>query len=71
MVIFAGEQFKKELRSLIERWKEESDLGDPQIVQCAVDALNEFNNEIVVDFEADADIFNDESSRHEEGGNDI
>ena len=68
-MIFAGEQFKKELRSLIERWKLESDLSDQHLVFSAVEALNEFNDEEIIEFEAD-DKLNDDV-RNQETRDDI
>ena len=68
-MIFAAEQFKKEFRNLIGRWKDESDLSDNQLIFAAVETLNDFNEEEVIEFEPDPDFYDTEIEQ--EGGDDI
>ncbi len=45
-----------EFKNAIHRWSEESDLEDDEIVQCMVEAAQEYYDEDVIDFECDMDI---------------
>lgn len=45
-----------EIKALIHRWEEESDLDCEQIVECVNDAVQEYYDEEVVDFESDIDL---------------
>jgi hypothetical protein len=68
----ASDQFKTELRSHFLRWEEESDLDSVAMCHLAVEFLNEYMEEPVVEFEPDQDFkdaLNDD--KHEEDGDDI
>ena len=45
---------------MIHRWSEESDLDDEQIVQCMVEAAQEYYDEDVIEFESDMELEEDE-----------
>ena len=45
-----------EIKALFHRWEEESDLNSEQIVECVNDAVQEYYDEEVVDFESDIDL---------------
>ena len=49
-------QFKNEVKAVIHRWLEESDLNDFDMVQLTVDALNDFLGERVISFDPDDDF---------------
>ena len=49
-----------EVKALLNRWSEESDLEDHELLQCISDALNEYFDEDVVEFESDIDLEEDE-----------
>ena len=49
-----------EVKALLHRWSEESDLEDHELLQCISDALNEYFDEDVVEFESDIDLEEDE-----------
>ena len=56
----AKKQCYHEFKSIIHRWSEESDLDDEQIVQCMVEAAQEYYDEDVIEFECDMDLEEDE-----------
>jgi len=45
---------------LIHRWSEESDLEDSDLLNCMHDAVDEYFEEDVVDFECDMELEEDE-----------
>ena len=49
----ASRQCIHELKNLIHRWSEESELEDEQIVECIVQAAAEYYEEDVIEFEDD------------------
>tara|TARA_R110000851_G_scaffold144169_1_gene283251 strand:- start:222 stop:398 length:177 start_codon:yes stop_codon:yes gene_type:complete len=51
----ASRQCIHELKALFHRWEEESDLEQEDILDCAKDALNEYYDEDVIEFESDID----------------
>lgn len=54
------QKFKKEHRALLNRWIEESDIEDMSIVKIAMDDLNEWLDEPVLEFESDIILEEDE-----------
>lgn len=50
------QKFKKEHRALLNRWTEESDIEDMSIAKIAMDDLNEWLDEPVLEFESDIDV---------------
>ena len=55
-----SEKVVNEVKALLHRWSEESDLEDHELLQCISDALNEYFDEDVVEFESDIDLEEDE-----------
>ena len=55
-----SEKVVNEVKALLRRWSEESDLEDHELLQCISDALNEYFDEEVVEFESDIDLEEDE-----------
>ncbi len=51
----ASRQCIHELKALFHRWEEESDLEQDDILNCTKDALNEYYDEDVIEFESDID----------------
>lgn len=49
-----------EVKALLHRWSEESDLEDDELLQCIKDAVDEYFDEDVVEFESDIDLEDDE-----------
>jgi hypothetical protein len=49
-----------EVKALLHRWSEESDLEDNELLQCIGDAVDEYFDEDVVEFESDIDLEDDE-----------
>ena len=56
----AKRQFIHELKNLLHRWTEESDLEDRQLLECMSEAVDEYFEDDVVDFESDIDLGEDE-----------
>jgi|TARA_R110002012_G_scaffold37325_1_gene104680 hypothetical protein len=56
----ASRQCIHEIKSLIYRWENESDLDEIDITNCMKDAVNEYFNENVIDFESDIDLEEDD-----------
>jgi hypothetical protein len=54
------QKFKKEHRALLNRWIEESDIEDMSIVKIAMDDLNEWLDEPILEFESDIILEEDE-----------
>ena len=49
-----------EVKALFHRWEEESDLESQEILNCVSDAIDEYYEEDVVEFEADFDLDDEE-----------
>ena len=60
------QQFKNEHRALLNRWIEESDIEDTEIAKIAMEDLEEWLDEDVVDFECDM-VLDDDDDNEEEG----
>ena len=56
----ASRQCIHELKALFHRWEEESDLEQDDILDCVKDALNEYYQEDVIEFESEIDEEDDE-----------
>tara|TARA_R110000796_G_scaffold229303_1_gene346574 strand:- start:363 stop:545 length:183 start_codon:yes stop_codon:yes gene_type:complete len=56
----AKRQFIHELKNLLHRWSEESDLKDKQLLECVGEAVDEYFEDDVFDFESDIDLEEDE-----------
>ena len=52
----AEDQCARELKAIMERWLEESDLDVDEIVESAQQAVDMFLNEDTVDFNSDIDL---------------
>jgi hypothetical protein len=50
------QKFKREHRALLNRWVEESDIEDMDIAQIALDDVNEWLDEEVVEFESGIEL---------------
>jgi len=50
------QKFKTEHRALLNRWLEESDIEDMDMAKIAMDDLNEWLGEDVLEFESDIDL---------------
>jgi|19_taG_2_1085344.scaffolds.fasta_scaffold14797_3 hypothetical protein len=53
------DKFGVEVRALLNRWTEESDLDVMDMAEAAAGVINEWIDEDVVTFEADEDFFGD------------
>ena len=51
----ASRQCIHELKALLHRWEEERDLEQQDILDCVSDALNEYYDEDVIEFESEID----------------
>ena len=60
MMETAQRQFIHEMKNLIHRWNEESDLEDRQLLECMSEAVDEYFEDDVIDFESDMDLGGDE-----------
>ena len=49
----AKRQCTHEVKALFHRWEEESDLESEEIMQCVSDAVDEYYDEEVIEFEPD------------------
>jgi hypothetical protein len=56
----ASRQCTHEMKALIHRWEQESDLEQEDILDCAKDALNEYYDEDVIEFDSDIDLEEEE-----------
>jgi len=56
MTITPHQQFKNEHRALLNRWIEESDIEDLEIAKIAVNDINEWLGEDVLEFESEIDL---------------
>lgn len=52
----AEQKFKIEHRALLDRWVEESDIEDMRIAEIAMEDIQEWLDEDVVDFECEIDL---------------
>ena len=52
----ASRQCTHEIKALVHRWEEESDLEQQDILDCVSDALNEYYKEDVIEFESEIDL---------------
>ena len=52
------EIFQTELKAVLNRWSEESDISDEDLVQYSVESLNEYYNSIV-SFDSDMELEED------------
>ena len=50
------QKFKTEHRALLNRWLEESDIEDTEMAKIAMDDLNEWLDEDVLEFESEIDL---------------
>jgi len=50
------QQFKNEHRTLLNRWLEESDIEDLEMAKIAVDDINEWLGEEVLEFESEIEL---------------
>jgi len=50
------QKFKTEHRALLNRWLEESDIEDMDMAKIAMDDLNEWLDEDVMEFESEIDL---------------
>ena len=50
------QQFKNEHRALLNRWLEESDIDDEEMAQIALDDVQEWMDEEVIEFDCDMDL---------------
>ena len=60
-----------EIKTVLHRWEEESDLDQEDILECVSEALEEYYDEEVVDFESDICLDDEqgmELGEDEEGG---
>jgi hypothetical protein len=56
----AKKKIKSETKALLNRWSEECDLEEVQIAKAVLKAVNKWLDEMVVEFEADFDIEEEE-----------
>ena len=50
------QKFKTEHRALLNRWLEESDIEDTEMAKIAMDDINEWLDEDVLEFESEIDL---------------
>ena len=60
MTITPHQQFKNEHRALLNRWIEESDIEDLELAKTAVNDINEWLGEDVLEFESEIDLSDEE-----------
>ncbi len=56
----ASRQVIHEVKALLHRWEQESDLLQEEIVACVRNGVNEYYQEDVIDFESEIDFGEDE-----------
>ncbi len=56
MIETPHQKFKTEHRALLNRWLEESDIEDMDMAKIAMDDLNEWLGEDVLEFESEIDL---------------
>ena len=52
----AQEKCRNEVFALLNRWVEESDLDDEQILEAVTDAINKWNSSAVIEFRPDEEL---------------
>lgn len=50
------DQIRHETKTHLARWTEETDLDDHEIAQCYLDAINEWLEDDVVEFDSEIDL---------------
>jgi len=56
------QKFKTEHRALLNRWLEESDIEDTEMAKIAMDDLNEWLGEDVLEFESEIDLSDEDEA---------
>ena len=56
----ARKQVIHEIKSLFHRWSQESDLEDKELLKCVGDAIDEYFDEEVIEFDSEIDLEDDE-----------
>ena len=56
------QKFKTEHRALLNRWLEESDIEDMDMAKIAMDDLNEWLDEDVLEFESEIDLSDEDEA---------
>ena len=56
MTITPHQKFKNEHRALLNRWLDESDIEDMEMAKIAMDDLNEWLGEDVLEFESEIEL---------------
>ena len=56
------QKFKNEHRALLNRWLEESDIEDLEMAKIAVDDINEWLGEDVLEFESEIDLSDEDEA---------
>lgn len=56
------QKFKNEHRALLNRWLEESDIEDLEMAKIAVDDINEWLGEDVLEFESELDLSDEDEA---------
>jgi len=56
------QKFKTEHRALLNRWLEESDIEDMDMAKIAMDDLNEWLGEDVLEFESEIDLSDEDET---------
>ena len=56
------QKFKTEHRALLNRWLEESDIEDMDMAKIAMDDLNEWLGEDVLEFESEIDLSDEDEA---------
>ena len=54
------QKFKNEHRALLNRWLEESDIEDMEMARIAMDDLNEWLGEDVLEFESEIELLDED-----------
>ena len=62
MTITPHQQFKNEHRALLNRWIEESDIDDLELAKIAVNDINEWLGEDVLEFESEIDLSDEDEA---------
>ena len=56
----AKRQCTHEMKTLLNRWENESDLSQEEICDCFINALKEYYSEEIIDFDSEIDLGEDE-----------
>jgi len=56
----ARRQVIHEIKALFHRWTQESDLEDKELLRCVGDAIDEYFDEEVIEFDSEIDLEDDE-----------